>query len=187
MKLWPFLFASLAFGQTITLVGPTSVAFGAPATVQVGIVGAAGISAVQFSLNLTGVSVAAGPAATAAGKQVSCAQVGSQYNCIIWGPNATLIADGVLASVTFSPTASGQGQVTSQLGARASSDPQVIAAGPAYAYTVLSKCDINGDGKTDLSDAGLLVTQVQQQMAALQVTVANLQNVVNAANGGTCR
>ena len=70
-------------------------------------------AALQWTLSyptasVTGVSVAAGASVTAAGKSVSCASGTGTYTCIVSGLNANIIADGVVAviSVTLSATAS---------------------------------------------------------------------------------
>jgi Cohesin domain len=60
-------------------------------------------SAIEFALNysapdFSAVSVNLGAAATAANKSVSCSQSTGSATCLIWGLNATVISNGVLAT-----------------------------------------------------------------------------------------
>ena len=61
---------------------------------------------VQWSLNYSGadfssVGFAAGGAATAAGKSISCNSGSGTATCVVWGINSTLIQNGVVATITF--------------------------------------------------------------------------------------
>ena len=61
---------------------------------------------VQWTLNYSGgdfssVGFAAGGAATAAGKSVSCSSGSGTSTCVVWGVNSTLIQNGVVATITF--------------------------------------------------------------------------------------
>ena len=181
MKLITFLLAAAtAFGQAVTPQGPATVSTGTSAPVSITLSGNANPAMVQFSLNVKADSATAGPASTAAGKQLACAQVGSQYNCVVWGLNTNTIADGVVATVNFTPAASGRVSISSQLGASAAGAAIPISAGLPADYTVVSPTDINGDGKTDGADANALLSIIQQQMATMQKTVADLQLIVLA-------
>ncbi len=55
----------------------------------------------SYPAALTNVSVSAGPAATNAGKTISCGYGASSVTCLVWGMNATVIPDGPIALVTF--------------------------------------------------------------------------------------
>jgi hypothetical protein len=61
------------------------------------------------SSDIVSITAAAGPAATAAGKSVVCAGIPGSYTCLLTGVNASVVSDGVAAtvSVTLSPTVTG--------------------------------------------------------------------------------
>ena len=96
------------------------------------------------------VNVAAGPAAVAAGKSVSCNSSPGSYRCLLFGLNSTAIGNGVGATATFtvSPTTtrtSAAVQVTNISGATAGGTPAAITAtgglviiNPQYAVTGLA-------------------------------------------------
>src|ERR1700676_2578259 len=59
---------------------------------------------VQWTLNYSGadfssVGFAAGGAATAAGKSISCNSGSGTATCVVWGINSTLIQNGVVATI----------------------------------------------------------------------------------------
>src|SRR3982751_1387103 len=61
------------------------------------------VAALQWTLTYppgVSLSAVAGPAATAAGKTVTCASTSSGYACIAAGMNANSIADGVVAIIS---------------------------------------------------------------------------------------
>lgn len=82
-------------------------------------------AALQWTLtyptgSVTSVSVAAGASATAAGKSISCAGGAAAYTCVAAGTNANTIANGVVAVVTATLSAGGNGAtigVNSAIGA----------------------------------------------------------------------
>src|SRR5579872_3217018 len=55
----------------------------------------------QYPPDVTGVDVTAGPAASDAGKTVTCSYSLSSVTCLAWGENATVIQDGPVATATF--------------------------------------------------------------------------------------
>lgn len=91
--------ASAIPGGTVNL----PISLNAPGPQPSGLQWTLGYSSAQIS----GMYIAAGPAATSAGKTVSCATGSGQYNCMVAGPNAQGIASGVVATVqvTLAPAA----------------------------------------------------------------------------------
>ena len=133
---------SAASGTTVSLDLTLSVAPGsAPASVEWTYSYSAG--------DFTGVSVAAGPAALAAGKSVSCNGTPGSYRCLLFGINSTALRNGVVATATFTvspttPSTSSTVQVINSGGAMGSGIPVAITAtsglvliNPVYAATGL--------------------------------------------------
>lgn len=95
---------SIAFAQSITLsIGSGSATAGGTVAVPINLTSTGGAQtagfewSVNYSSDITGVTVVAGSSTTNAGKSLSC----SGNNCIIIGFNATVIADGPVAVATF--------------------------------------------------------------------------------------
>ena len=55
----------------------------------------------QYPADVTAIAVTAGPAATSAGKTVTCFYGVSAATCLAWGDNAVVIQDGIVATATF--------------------------------------------------------------------------------------
>ena len=55
----------------------------------------------QYPVDVTAMQVTPGPAATDAGKTITCSYGTSAATCLVWGENLTAIADGNLATATF--------------------------------------------------------------------------------------
>ena len=55
----------------------------------------------QYPADVTGIAVTAGPAATDAGKKVTCFYGVSAATCLAWGENAAVMQDGAVATATF--------------------------------------------------------------------------------------
>ncbi len=53
---------------------------------------------------ISNVSVAAGAAAVAAGKSLSCTLGSGTYTCVLWGLNSAIVHNGVVATATFTTT-----------------------------------------------------------------------------------
>ena len=89
---------SVAAGQTVSLdLSLTAPASGGPA----GLEWTYSYPASTFS----SVSVAAGPAAVAAGKSVSCSGGSGSYTCMLFGLNSLTLSSGVVATATFTTPA----------------------------------------------------------------------------------
>lgn len=161
-----------AFSQTLTVMVPVAVVPpGTSGVVQLMLVTPATATqpaALQFTVTGTvdtgAMTAVAGPAATAAGKQIACAILAPRsLTCMIWGLNGTLIGNGDVADVTV-PI-----QTTATLGA----DPITLSnalgasvAGTAITTTVFpgsisvfNGCDLNRDGLIDINDVNVVVAQ----------------------------
>ena len=73
--------------------------------------------AVQWTFNypatsMGSVTVSAGPALSSAGKTLSCIPGGNSYKCVAWGMNSNVISDGVVATLSVTPSGSGLVPVT---------------------------------------------------------------------------
>src|SRR5678815_714068 len=110
--LFCFLTGGSAYGQTnLSLASGTAVQGG---SVSLNLsVSASTAAALQWTLsyaaaNVASVSVAAGPALTAAGKTIQCSPITGATVCMASGSNSTVIATGVVAAVTvtLTPTSS---------------------------------------------------------------------------------
>ena len=55
----------------------------------------------QYPAGVTAIDVSPGPAATSAGKNITCSYGISAATCVAWGENQTSIPDGALATATF--------------------------------------------------------------------------------------
>lgn len=128
---------------------------------------AAAPAAVQFTVtgtSETGVLTAvAGPAALAAGKQVSC-NFTTFLICIVWGLNATPIGNGDIADITVPVLATAK-NVTENIGLSGTvgSDPNgvpITEAAVSGILRVFGDCDLNRDGVIDVNDVLVVVTQV---------------------------
>lgn len=192
LLLLPF---SLHSQPKITLTGP-AVRPGAPASVTVTLSGGLNsIAALQWStVALPGMTVTPG-AALASGKSVTCASAGGLFTCVAWG-GAAAIPDGVLASIAFpAPALAPSLLLSNALGVNPAGDVGIlIASGAPFTLPLLSPCDLNGDGKTDLLDARNVIDQIDGVVPAVtdlngdgKTTVVELQRISNAIDGGACR
>lgn len=202
-RLMLFLAAIAAYGQTLGVTCPNGVQ--RPGTdVVCSLVltnGTTSATAAQWQTTATGiagvtVSQAVAGTAGAAGKSVTCNLANF---CTAWANNQTAIANGQVATITLGIPAAATGTVTvglasGPLGSTAIGDKIVIIPNPPVTVSVLSKCDINGDGLTNGADvtaynAGILAasTAIPDLDGDGARTVADLQRVINAAGGQVCR
>ncbi len=193
--------------QSLPISGPSGMQK-AGTTVQLGInlSGSANssIAALQFTVaGATGLSAAAGTAAVAAGKQIACAQVGTNFNCILFGLNQTDFADGQVAVVNLPLSrTTGIGTVTvtmsNSLGATDGKTTTVtgvpITAAAPFSFGTTSLCDVNADGKVDVADLNFVVPQITGAAACTSDMDSNGRCdavdgmiVVAAALGGACQ
>jgi hypothetical protein len=171
--------AAPAFPQGLNLVMPSAFTPpGSSATVNVmltnsTVAGAPGLSALQFSFTappeIGQMVIAAGPAATAAGKSISCSPAvptatGASGICILWGLNVTTIGDGVVAIMT-APVLATAKAATETLGillslASDANGTAVSVASMGGAFQVFSFCDLDRSGAIDMVDVTAVVGQV---------------------------
>lgn len=192
MKLLLSLLAVACYGQTtLTLAGlPTNVRSGATITGTISATGdgAANQFTIQASADVTGITVQAGTAATAAGKSVQCGPFsGGQILCLIYGVNQTVIANGQIATFTATVAAKpAANSIPFSLTNLFTSDPTgntiATTANPLVAVPVLSNCDINGDGLVNQSD---LTAEVSAVLAGAG-NVTAVQKVIVAMLTGSC-
>lgn len=164
--LW--LAAPMAAQQaTLSLITPaTKVRPGQSLTVAVTST-ATTAAALQWTVTIpTGVTATAvpGPRAVAAGKGIACRADGSL--CLVYGVNANTLAAGEAATYTFAfapNAAAGTARFSLSQALLASVTGQAIAvtAGPDLVVQVLSRYDLDGDGKIDLVDVQAAVDQAR--------------------------
>jgi hypothetical protein len=107
------LFSSLAAAQTASLnLSSGSATAGSVATLNLSLASTVSQpAAVQWTVtysttDFTGLNVAAGAAATAAGKSISCNNAPGVSTCVVYGINSSTIANGVVATLAFTISAS---------------------------------------------------------------------------------
>ena len=207
------LFSSLLFGQAQLSINqnlPVSVYPGQTTLLNVNLTGSAGlnIAGIQWNHLLVPnatVSIAPGAASSSANKGVFCNT--PQSMCLVTGLTGPIGAqqvsnnaygDGVIATINMTVPANTPAgvQQLSVVGALAAAQQGwfvAIADAPAFQLTVLSLCDLNGDGKTDANDVTIIVNQATQKApCANDLTgdgvcdAQDVQRVVIAASGGAC-
>lgn len=206
-RLWlGFLALQLAAQPQITLTAPP-VRLGSVVTVSVSLTGSAGFSALATAqwtmpaspgaLTLAGKMIIA-PGAASAGKTVTCAVTpgGVSLICVVHG-GATVLADGVLATVSFPQPASLALPLTSMVGVNGAGDAPgiTINSGPLLTIAPLSRCDVNADGVIDLLDVRYVIDEIEGVIVPPltdldgngRTDVVDVQRVINAAVGGVCR
>lgn len=199
------VFAILMFAGTLAAQTPTvtltsvPVRVGATATVTVTMSGAgSGVAAIQWFIPaIPGQVATAGPAATLAGKSLTCGTANGLFGCIVSGINTSLITDGVLATVAIqAPAVPVSLPLTQTLAVDLAATVGIpVGAGTPLMLASLSPCDINGDGRTDLLDIRNIIDQIEGVIPGStdlngdgRTTLIDLQRVINAAvDGGTCR
>ena len=207
------LFSSLLFGQAQLSVNqnfPVSVYPGQSTLLNVNLTGSAGldIAGIQWNNLLvpnSTVTIAPGSASSVATKGVFCNT--PQSMCLVTGLTGPLGAqvvsnnvysDGVVATINMTVPANTPAgvvplSVTGTLAAAQQGWFVPITAAPAFSLTVLSMCDLNGDGKIDANDVILMVNQATQKAPCTNdltgdgtCDAQDVQRVVIAASGGAC-
>lgn len=164
------LLAASAVAQTatMTLSGPSTAKAGQTISLSLSAsgttnTGAAGFQwAIALPANYTA-TVSAGAAATTAVKTPSCTTDGSF--CILVGQNATIIPNGVIASISLKVPASAPASpqafpLSSLVGVDAGGINVATTSGAAYSLTITDKRDLNGNGTVDATDVQLMVNEV---------------------------
>ena len=134
-------------------------------------------------------------ATTAAQKSVACNAVNT---CLLTGINANQIADGVLAILTIPIPAASPGQqmnlsLSGAIGASLAGTAIATNVNPPVSVSMLSGCDIDGDGQSSATDVAAQrngVLAIPQTASDLnqdgKLDVVDVQIVINAARGLAC-
>jgi hypothetical protein len=161
------LFASALPAQTLTLTGPAMARPGSTVAVNVTLAAPpVSLAATQWSVTLPAGYVAtavAGAASTTAAKTLYCNPLSTL--CLTVGINTNLYAAGVVATYSLVvPATAAPGPVTIPLsgvvGATLDGSAAVLNAGTAYTFNVLTRTDLNGDGKVDILDLQLMIQEI---------------------------
>lgn len=201
-KLFLFAISSLpllAQSAALNLSCTNNVRAGTTLTCSIALSGGSLPAGLQWTLAssspIGAVVVMPAAAATTAQKGIAC---NAANTCLLTGINANQIADGVLATLAIPiPATSGNLQMTVNLsatiGASLAGTAVVTTANPPVSVSILSGCDIDGDGQTNATD----VTAEQNGVLAIPPTASDLnldgkldvvdvQIVINAARGLAC-
>ncbi len=188
-----FALAAEASAQvTVTITGPSTTRSGETITASVDLSGNA--AALQFEVPLGSV-VTLGSGAGAAGKQLACANTISSIRCLIFGLNPNLLT-GQAAALVF-PGQTTLGVVTLLATNVVVADPTAQEAAHLVVgleVTVLSPCDLDSDGSTDVQDVLLIVQQALGNAACSDdmnadgaCNIVDVQVLANVALGAlTC-
>src|ERR1035438_4878566 len=90
---------------------------GGTAVIDLSLTSPSAMVAIQWTFgypaaSVGGMTVAAGPALSSAGKNLSCVGGAGSYTCIAWGLNSDVISAGVLATVSVTPSGNGAVPIT---------------------------------------------------------------------------
>jgi len=148
---------------------------------------------------LTFVSASAGPQATAAGKSITTSTLdGGAIRLLASGLNQNAIAGGTVAYATFTVNAAfarGSTSLTVSNCAATDASGNSLATGCGAPVPVETpcNCDINGDGKVDVSDVQLIINEALGIIPAVNdlnhdgvVNIADVQIVINSVLGFGC-
>jgi hypothetical protein len=132
-------FVSSSYAQVALSLSSANVSQGQTATLNLTSASGGTASGIQWSLSTTSdivsIQVAAGPAATAAGKSVSC----NGKKCLVSGMNMNVIPDGILATVNVSISPAGTGTEQVQFSGVVGSSPsgaELTGSGSAGVLTI---------------------------------------------------
>lgn len=158
------------WGQlSLSVGGPPAVRQGSTATLTLTLGGSAANAPAGLQWTIlppSGVTFGAwvaGASTTAAGKSVTCDASGA--TCLDFGLNQNVIGAGVVASwpVTIpsnAPTGPSQFPLSGLIAVDKAGTAVALASGPTYSILILSQADLDGNGKVDAADVGLMLNQV---------------------------
>ena len=206
------LFSSLLFGQaqlSVNQPNPLAVYPGSTVALNINLSGSAGlnIAGIQWTHALvpnSTLALAPGAASNAATKSVFCNTSNSM--CLVTGLSSTVpltvsnnvYSDGVVATINMvipasTPPGTQSLTLTNLIAAAQQGWFVPVTAAPSYQLTVLSACDLNGDGKVDANDVIIMVNQATQKTPCVNdltgdgvCDVQDVQRVTTAATGGAC-
>jgi hypothetical protein len=120
------------------------------------------VAGLQWTLSLPSGQMApptVGTVATAASKTLNC----NGFKCLVVGVNANVIGSGTVAqAVITAPTTPGPYIVAAinVVGANLSANAVTLTTLPGATFTVTTPTDVNGDGKVDITDLQLDISQI---------------------------
>jgi hypothetical protein len=178
---------------SLMITGPPVAPPNTTVTLTVSLVSGGGPAALQW--DMSGLPAGAAVSSSVPGKGVTCSPTVSR--CLLYASPlsaanaAAQIPDGAIASVTFTQPAAG---ITlsvpsgSTLAASAAGLSVALTAPPTgTAVPPQSNCDVNGDGKIDATDLGIVVQQaLSATVANLIPSIVDLQKEIIAVEGGQC-
>lgn len=149
----------------LSLSGGATVRPGQTHTLSVVLGGNVNVSGVQFNVASSAtIKGDIGVQASAVGKNLNCTANFSK--CIVIGMNATPIAAGEVARLTFTAPASGTVGVT--LSGALATDPTgtvvPVSVGTEFLVAVLRPEDLNEDGKLDAADVQVATDQALERV-----------------------
>jgi hypothetical protein len=199
-------FTLSAQSTSLTITGPASITAGGNGTLTLTLSNSTGqnLSGVQWSsATPSGISYGVpvlGSVSNTTGKGIFCNAANS--TCILIGfSNATPpvisntpFADGILATLPISiANTVAPGSLSLPLsglfGASASGSNVAITSGATYTITVLSRCDVNGDGAVNGADIQAMIQALtgKGSCPTSSCTVQTTIQVIIAALGGACQ
>jgi len=183
------LSAQVPTTATLTVTGPAVAKATTSVTLTVTLTGGGGPAGIQW--DMTGLPVGASIATAVVGKMATC----TTTRCLVTAATpvtaadaVTPIPDGPVATIAYmQPAAPAPLTVLATMAATPAGAAEALAAPPAAINVPLqSNCDVNGDGRVDSTDIGLILQQALAAGAAGTPTVLDVIRVIIAANGGAC-
>jgi len=188
-----------AQSATLNLSCSNNVRAGSTLTCSIALAGGSLPAGLQWTLATSSpvgaVVVTPAAAVTAVQKNFLCNAVNM---CLLTGIIANQIADGALATLSIPiPAGSGNRQMTLNLfatvGASLLGTAVSATANPPVSVSILSGCDINGDGQTNAADVTaeengvLAIPQAASDLTSDgKSDVVDVQIVINAVRGLAC-
>lgn len=158
-------FTAVMFAQSTTLSltsTQTSLRSAAAVTSQLTLANNTTVTSFQFTVtdpnDFNGLTVTIGAAASAASKQITCNTLTSNTEtCIVFGLNNNLIGNGVVATLqtnaVSNPSSTSETVSISNIVASTSTASLAVTnTTSSLTFTMLSNCDLNGDGSVNITD-----------------------------------
>jgi Cohesin domain len=190
----------------LLMTAPTGAVRGQKVSIPVRMVSDPGTDAagtqfrVSYPAGIKDLIVTPGLAAITAGKSIQSNQAGpTDIDCLVVGDNnATKIQDGVIATITFTTPVDAPEVVITLVNELASVDPtgtELVTTDGPVKVSLLSRCDVTQDGKTDLVDVlaaanqalGIVPCSTADVNQNGKCNITDVQRIVNASTGQSCR
>lgn len=165
-----FLFSLPAFGQlSLSLTGPATARQGSPVNLSLSLAGSTSTqpAGIQWTLGLPAGFAITGPitpgsSITSAAKTISCTP--DNLTCLAVGFNTNVISAGQIGTFQLnvpvnSPVGPASFPLSGLLAVNQAGASVALSPGALLTITILSKSDLNGDGKVDLSDVTAMINQ----------------------------